>query len=98
MGEILQHIPRGRENAVSMATLAAKGGISERKVRKLIHDARKAGALIIGDKYGYYQPANQEELKRYVKTQRRRALGSLANIKPARLELETTPGQESMEV
>jgi len=53
---ILNHIPRGRENAVTRAQLVTATGLPDREVRRLIQSARDEGALIINDQSGagYY--------------------------------------------
>ena len=78
--EIMNSLPIGADNAVSMASLAASLGINERTLRENVRDARFEGAEIVGDSNGYYRPATPEERARFYSMFRKRALCSLASV------------------
>ncbi len=63
---LLDLIPHGEENAVSMKTLASVLNIECRSVRQMVLDARIKGAVICSSSAGYFQPETHEELFRYV--------------------------------
>ena len=54
--DLATHIPYGKDKAVSREFLCMLFGISDRAVRRLVHDARDAGHIIINDQTGtgYY--------------------------------------------
>lgn len=57
--EILQ---RGEESSISNADLSRRLGISERQVRKKVHDERRAGYPILSGVNGYYLPDDNPEI------------------------------------
>lgn len=87
---ILDLIPTGSENAISMAALARALNTSERQTRKIVYNARLNGTVIAGDANGYYIPKTEGELQEYYTVTRRRALGTLASLKAARRMIEET--------
>ena len=96
--KILDYIPRGQENAVSMADLAAAIGTDERTVRKIIEKARLEGAVIIGDNSGYYKPASRQELEPYVHRIEKKARKILAAVGAGRRLLREMPGQQEIDL
>lgn len=64
--KIMDFIPEGRENAVSMWSLSLALRTDERTVRKMVHDARISGQIICSDEYGYYQPVCEEDLIKWL--------------------------------
>ena len=97
INRILELIPEGRENAVSLAYLAEMLKVSERTAKKYVSHARKNGTPIVGDQYGYYRPANREELQWYYRIFRKRGLTALSSISSARQDLQEVPGQLALE-
>ena len=91
---ILPLIPEGKNNAISMTELSRRMDLDERTVRKIIERARLDGAVIAADGCGYYTPANVDELRRYYKRQRRRAMTNLASLKSAGRMLKALEGEE----
>ncbi len=81
---IVDYIPVGRENAVSMPTLSVTLGADERTTRLWVHNARKHGEPICsvcnGGKCGYYMPRNIEEAKVYLRQQKARLKSSRAAL------------------
>ncbi|MGF7002438.1 hypothetical protein M2149_000814 [Lachnospiraceae bacterium PFB1-21] len=76
--DILNHIPTGRENAVSRGYLSAVTGLSDRNIRQLIHDARRRIPIINAQEgEGYYIPDmntedGKNELLRWYRQERSR--------------------------
>ena len=97
INRILELIPEGRENSVSLAYLAEMLKVSERTAKKYVSHARKKGTPIVGDQFGYYKPANREELQWYYRIFRKRGLTALSSISSARRELQEMPGQLVLE-
>lgn len=64
--KLIDHIPIGKADAISMAEVSRMFNIPERAVRMEILKARIAGELICSDESGYYLPANEFELRSYV--------------------------------
>ena len=92
--DIMVYIGVGRENAVTREQLRIRTGLSDRKIRNLIESARLQGAPIINnqDGEGYYIATNQEELDRYIRQERSRALSVLAQHKAMREGLKIKQG------
>lgn len=82
--KIIDFIPIGRENAISMTSLSAKNGTDERTTRKWIYNARKHGepicSVCCGGKCGYYISKNLEEAQIYLRQQRSRLKSSRAAL------------------
>ena len=76
---IVDFIPRGRENAIRRADLVARLNLPDRKVREMIETARKDGALILNDQSGagYYISEDLGELKRQMRSNKNRAMSIL---------------------
>lgn len=95
-----EHIPVGRENAVTRAELMDLWDMSDREVRETIATMR---ILPTDDPYailssshnppGYWRSDGQEELERYVQEQRARARNVIKNTMDARRVLEN--GQQN---
>ena len=59
---ITDYIPTGRENAIPRSDLARKVGVSDRKVRDLIHCARREVPILnMQDGKGYFKPDMNDE-------------------------------------
>ena len=82
-------IPRGKENAIPRQELAYILRLPDRRVRKLIQDARDRGEVILNaqDGAGYYTSDDEGELKRQYKTNRNRALSILRQQRHIRRRL-----------
>ena len=85
--KLLDLIPEGRGNAISMKDLAGLLNCTVREVRKAVFNARIDGEVICGTDAGYYLPATREELKEYYTLRRGAALSSLKALKGARIRL-----------
>lgn len=85
---IINYIPIGKENAISMPELSERTGRSQREVRKAVFNARCKGAVICstcsGDSFdGYYFPASVEEALPYVRLQKSRMRSARQALKSA---------------
>lgn len=72
--KILDYIPVGQSNSISMKALAERLNLSERAVRVLVQREREKGAPICSDfrNGGYYIPAAENEARDYYRQQRAR--------------------------
>lgn len=88
---ILDYIPFGAENAITRERLSSLLNLSDRKVRKLIEEARKDGAFIINnqDGRGYYQSDATEDLLAHYRQENARAMKILQQQTHIRRELKT---------
>lgn len=66
---VLELIPKGRENAITMTQLRIMTGLSDRAVRKEIQDINESGTVMICREYkkGYYIPATEREAESYIR-------------------------------
>ena len=66
---LLEFIPIGRENAVSLNYLRSVTNMSDRAVRKEIQDINESGTVMIcrEHKKGYYIPATEREAESYIR-------------------------------
>ena len=81
---ICEFIPEGRGNAVTRRELSTRLCLPDRKVRRLIAEARERGELILNDGTGYYRSCDIGEVYRQYRTDRRRALSVLRRLKTMR--------------
>lgn len=82
--KIMDFIPYGRKNAISMATLAAILNTDKRTVRALVLSARMCGAPICstcGENGGYYMPRDISEAQIYLRQQKARVKSSNAALR-----------------
>lgn len=81
-------IPTGAQNAIPRAELRQALGVSDRKMRQLIEDARRDGALILNGQSGagYFQasPDDLDAIERQYRQDTARALSILARRKTMR--------------
>lgn len=82
---IAEYIPYGKENAISRQQLTIITGIKDRKVRKLIEEARVGGELILNlqDGKGYFRATENDldSLEHQYKLNRSRAMSVLVQQK-----------------
>ena len=87
-------LPKGEQNAIKSADLAARLGFNNTRVlQESIARARDEGQMILSSGRGYYLPSSDEEVQRFIKTMENRAINTLAAIKNARRYLKIVPGQ-----
>lgn len=66
MIEVLEMIPKGKENAISRKELADRLNCSDRKARDIIHSLKCHFPILSNTtKGGYYRPATIEEANEY---------------------------------
>jgi len=67
--KIIDYLHVGRKNAETRQDLALTTGLSDRKIRLAIEEAREAGEVIISSHKhpGYWLPENEEEIQEFVK-------------------------------
>jgi biotin operon repressor len=93
---ILELIPKGRENALHQEQLAEILGVSRDTVKSLVRKARKNGAEILSGISGYYYPKDDEERKAFVYTLSKQAFTRLKTARPIKSTLDEIKGQISL--
>ena len=96
MSNILNYIGVGRENAVDRFRLMELTGLPDRKVRSLIEEARREGALIVNaqDGAGYYISDDLGELKRQMHANHSRAMSILVQQKYLRRKIKELEAEQ----
>jgi len=80
-------IPVGRENAISRTQLCIMTGMTDRQMRREIHDLRRDYCILnVQDGNGYFRPTKKEAplVRRFVLQERSRALSGLWASKGAK--------------
>jgi len=88
----------GSENGTTLTELVQLTGEDERSIRRRIQRERKSGKLILSDNQsGYFLPATEDEVKRFIRSMSRRAreIRNVACV--AEDALARMTGQESLE-
>lgn len=95
---IVDFIPYGKENAVTRWQLADRLNLPDRKIRRLIQEARERGELILNDSsgYGYYRSLDVGELRRQYKTNHNRAMSILRQQTHLRRKIAEAENKEQM--
>lgn len=93
---IIDLIPRGKENAITRERLCEITGMHDRTVRGYIHAARENGEMIISStgRKGYYLPTNREEVSRFIGQQKSYIKNFQRSVSRAERELKNYPTQE----
>ena len=95
--KIADHLPTGKQNAIPSKTLAEMLGFGTvRELQHAIEKERKDGAVILSTCTpggGYFLPADEEEIKAFIRTLSNRAKNTQCAIDSARLELDRRSGQ-----
>lgn len=82
---IVDYIPKGKENAISRERLRQKTGLEDRQMRRMIADARRDTCIINDQKgRGYYRPDNKAEAERYIRQEEHRAKTIFMNLQGAK--------------
>ena len=85
----------GGENGTRLSELVQLTGEDERSIRRRIQRERKAGALILSNNQsGYFLPASEDEIRRFIRSMSRRAREISAIASVAEDVLAQTEGQE----
>ena len=95
---ICDFIGYGKENAVTRGELVTLLNLPDRKVRKLIQEARSRGEVIINDQSGagYYRSNDLGELKRQYRRNQNRALAVLRQQKYLRRRIEEAENKDQL--
>jgi biotin operon repressor len=85
---VLDAIPYGKDRAVTREYLAAKTGLPDRQVRKAIEEIRR-NHIVLNDQdgKGYYRSYDLDDIERFYRQERARALAVLYRMKPMRILL-----------
>ena len=95
---ILEYIPMGKKNAISVQRLAEiSGARSESCLRSDVAELRKAGELICSSPAGYYKPETRAELDDFINRMEKHAIGVFQAIASARKAQQEMEGQQSFE-
>lgn len=86
--DIIEMIPAGKDNAISMRDIGILCGLSDREVRKAILDARYNGKIICSYERGYYLPEHDTDILAWYKMAKARGLATLKSLKYARQHLK----------
>lgn len=85
---IVDFLPVGEANAITMKELVFLLGCSKREARALIYEARCEGAVICSNpdslKGGYFLPQNDDEVKRFIMFAEHRINSTKSAIKSAK--------------
>ena len=97
-GSITSLLMTGAENGSTLQDLVKLTGQDERSIRRQIQVERKAGQLILSDcKSGYFLPAAEDEVRRFIRSMTRRSREIAAVSRVAEDVLAGMGGQEKLE-
>lgn len=97
---ICNFIGTGRNNAVDRFQLMELTGLPDRRVRKLIQEARERGEIIINaqDGRGYYKSDDLGELEKQYNANHRRAMSVLRQQKYLKQKIREAAAKEGGQV
>ena len=85
---VLDAIPFGKDRAVTREYLTAKTGLPDRQVRKAIEEIRRSHIILNDqDGKGYYRSWDMDDIERFYRQERARALAVLYRMRPMRILL-----------
>ena len=95
--KITDYLPTGKENAMPSKTLAEILGFDTvRELQKAIERERQAGAVILStctEGGGYFLPANETEIREFIRTLSNRAKNTRRSMESALDALDGMTGQ-----
>ena len=95
--KITDYLPTGKENAIPSKTLAEILGFDTvRELQKAIERERQAGAVILStctEGGGYFLPANETEIREFIRTLSNRAKNTRRSMESALVALDGMTGQ-----
>ncbi|MGN0655624.1 MAG: hypothetical protein ACI4KR_02430 [Ruminiclostridium sp.] len=94
---IVELIPRGKQNAISSTRLVNRSGLSDRDLREAIFQARKSGAAICSSVHGYYMPNSVDEALEYFYAQRKRVITGNIALNSVRRYIDEEGNREQLE-
>lgn len=68
--KISEFLSNGEGQAVSLDELSISTGLPERAVKAEVLRSRIAGELILSSERGYFLPADDDEIRRYVRSRK----------------------------
>ena len=92
LADMLLH---GEKNAISTPELCRMLGLEDaRALRLLVARERAAGEVILSSCHGgYFLPNDRKEVERFVQTEHKKAVSTLASLKSARRYLKETEAE-----
>jgi len=95
--EILSLIPFGRDSAIHLQDLVKLSGMYERDVRKTIEHARRDGAFILSDDFGYWRTdlsteQDTAEALRWIRRESRRIHALERRLQPLQQRIDGSDG------
>lgn len=98
MIDIMDYIPRGKDNAVTREQLVEQTGIKDRTVRRMIHKKRQQGEIIISSTRGkgYYLPLTRDDAEGFIRQQKSYIKHIQESITKAERLLRKSPDQTEM--
>ena len=84
---ILPALRYGAKKAIHVKDLCEATGLPDRAVRKHVEIMRESGVCIISDVNGYYLPANEDELKRFISRTEKTARSCFSSLRTAKRTL-----------
>ena len=95
---ILSHLRCGSDYAISVKVLCAKTDLTDRVLRKCVENIRESGVCVISDVRGYYLPANEEELVRYIRRTEKTARSYFYSLRSAKKALRKMQTESQMKL
>ena len=98
--KITDFIGTGRENAVTRSQLVTILNLPDRRIRRLIQEARERGEIIINaqDGAGYYISDDVGEMKRQLALNRSRAMSVLRQQKYLRRKIREAESKDQITI
>ena len=94
-GVVSSFLMSGCENGLHLSELVQLTGWTEREIRRVIQQERKAGKLILSDnKSGYFLPASEHEVRRFIRSMSNRSREIAEVSRAAEDALSRMTGQE----
>ena len=94
--DIIDHLGKGKENAIAAAELSFMCGLSKREIRQRVQTARENGLAILsesGISGGYYMPNNRAELEHFINSMSQRGRSAFKAARAARKILKEWPDE-----
>ncbi|MBR1433031.1 MAG: hypothetical protein IJ784_01350 [Ruminiclostridium sp.] len=94
---IIEFLPVGIENAVSMEELSARTGKTQREIRAAILEARRKGVPVCSAEQGYWIARTADEATRYYRRQLARIITGFVALKPIKRFIVNEGAREDWE-
>ena len=88
----------GADRAVPVKELCNITGLPDRVLRKRIERMRECGMCIISDSNGYYLPATEDELKRFIAKTEKTAKSYFASLRTAKRTLRKIQNEPQLKL